>query len=108
MQGGKVICDWPGLAPNQLYEGSDLTPTTDLRAVFKGVLRDHLGVPVTMLNSTVFPSSTGILPMSNLVKPSTSLNRIRTRAVASSPTAPIEAPIAQYRRARAAARVAAN
>jgi uncharacterized protein (DUF1501 family) len=108
VNGGNVFGDWPGLAPNQLYEGSDLTPTTDLRAVFKGVLRDHLGVPVTMLNSTVFPSSTGILPMSNLVKPSTSLNRIRTRAVASSPTAPIEAPIAQYRRARAAARVAAN
>ena len=48
--------------------------------------------------------------MSNLVKPSTSLsmNSTRARAVASSPTVTMDAPIAQYRQARAAARVAAN
>jgi uncharacterized protein (DUF1501 family) len=26
-----------------LYQGRDLSPTTDLRAVIKGVLVDHLG-----------------------------------------------------------------
>ena len=44
VKGGRVIADWPGLKPASLYEGRDLAPTTDLRAVIKGVLHDHLGV----------------------------------------------------------------
>ncbi len=44
MKGGRVISDWPGLKPANLYQGRDLAPTTDLRAVFKGVLHDHLGL----------------------------------------------------------------
>ena len=55
VNGGKVFGDWPGLAKPKLYEGSDLRPTTDMRSIFKGVLRDHLGVPSTLLNSTIFP-----------------------------------------------------
>ncbi len=42
LQGGRVIADWPGLKETNLYENRDLKPTTDLRAVLKGVLRDHL------------------------------------------------------------------
>ena len=45
VRGGRVIADWPGLADGQLYEARDLRPTLDLRAVLKGVLRDHLGLP---------------------------------------------------------------
>jgi uncharacterized protein (DUF1501 family) len=70
VQGGKVICDWPGLAPSQLFEGDDLKPTIDLRAVFKGVLRDHLGVSATTLGTSVFPGSTGVSPLANLIKTS--------------------------------------
>ena len=33
-----------GLKPASLYQGRDLAPTTDLRAVLKGVLADHLGI----------------------------------------------------------------
>jgi uncharacterized protein (DUF1501 family) len=57
VKGGRVISDWPGLKPANLYEGRDLAPTTDLRAVFKGVLRDHLGLPERLLAETVFPDS---------------------------------------------------
>lgn len=42
VKGGRVVADWPGLRDGNLYEGRDLKPTTDLRAVLKGVLRDHL------------------------------------------------------------------
>ncbi len=42
--GGRVVADWPGLKPEHLYENRDLMPTTDLRAVLKGVLADHLGL----------------------------------------------------------------
>ena len=39
-----MIADWPGLKAANLYEGRDLKPTTDLRAVLKGLLKDHLRV----------------------------------------------------------------
>jgi uncharacterized protein (DUF1501 family) len=34
---------WPGLAPEQLYEGRDLALTTDFRAVFSEIASKHLG-----------------------------------------------------------------
>jgi uncharacterized protein (DUF1501 family) len=39
----KVLGKWPGLAPEQLYEGRDLALTTDFRAVFSEVVSRHLG-----------------------------------------------------------------
>lgn len=39
----KVFGRWPGLAPEQLYEGRDLALTTDFRAVFSEVVSRHLG-----------------------------------------------------------------
>lgn len=56
VRGGRVLADWPGLAERHRYQGRDLTPTTDLRAVAKGVLRDHVGVPESRL-AEVFPGS---------------------------------------------------
>jgi uncharacterized protein (DUF1501 family) len=67
LQGGRVIADWPGLKPAQLYEERDLKPTIDLRAVLKGVLRDHLRVEETALAASVFPDSADVRPMSGLV-----------------------------------------
>ncbi len=43
VNGGKVHGRWPGLAPEQLYEGRDLALTTDFRAVFSEVTARHLG-----------------------------------------------------------------
>ena len=37
LKGGRVVADWPGLKDGSLYEGRDLKPTTDLRAVMKGI-----------------------------------------------------------------------
>jgi uncharacterized protein (DUF1501 family) len=67
VKGGRVISDWPGLKPAQLYEGRDLAPTTDLRAVIKGVLHDHLGVAERVLAETVFPDSAPVKAMKGLV-----------------------------------------
>lgn len=67
VSGGRVICDWPGLAPPSLYEGRDLRPTTDLRAVIKGVLADHLGLGAGVLAATVFPDSASVRPKSGLI-----------------------------------------
>ena len=66
--GGKVRAAWPGLAPSKLFEDGNLAPTTDLRAVFKGVLQDHLGVSRSLLDNTIFPSSAAVAPMTGLIR----------------------------------------
>lgn len=67
VKGGRVIADWPGLRDADLYENRDLKPTTDLRAVLKGVLRDHLGISSADLATKVFPDSIGVMPTDGLV-----------------------------------------
>lgn len=66
LKGGRVVADWPGVSESKLYEGRDLKPTTDLRAVLKGVLQDHLRVPETALAASVFPDSAAVRPMGGL------------------------------------------
>ena len=67
IRGGRVIADWPGLKQSDLYEGRDLKPTTDLRGVLKGLLRDHLGVSESVLNQAVFPDSGQVKTVAGLV-----------------------------------------
>ncbi|MEO6079287.1 MAG: DUF1501 domain-containing protein [Steroidobacteraceae bacterium] len=67
LRGGKVIADWPGLAPAALYQGRDLKPTTDLRSVAKTVLRDHLGIAARTIDTEVFPDSAVAPYLANLV-----------------------------------------
>jgi len=67
LKGGRVIADWPGLKNANLYEGRDLAATTDLRAVLKGLLKDHLRVTDRALAGNVFPGSADVKPMTGLV-----------------------------------------
>ena len=57
VRGGRVIADWPGLSPSDLQDGRDLRPTTDTRALFSGLLHEHMGVPHDFLTTTVFPDA---------------------------------------------------
>src|SRR5688500_16456751 len=52
VRGGKVYGRWPGLAPEQRYEGRDLAVTTDFRTVFTEVVQAHMGLVQT---AQVFP-----------------------------------------------------
>ena len=45
VRGGKVYGKWPGLQPEQLFEGRDLALTTDFRTVFGEIVLKHLGNP---------------------------------------------------------------
>ena len=65
--GGRVVADWPGLRPQDLFDGRDLMPTTDLRAVMKGVLRDHMGLDQKVLGNAVFPDTPDLRPIDNLI-----------------------------------------
>jgi uncharacterized protein (DUF1501 family) len=67
VKGGRVIADWPGLKPANLFEGRDLAPTTDLRAALKGIMHDHLGISESVLAKKVFPESVAVRPMQGLI-----------------------------------------
>jgi uncharacterized protein (DUF1501 family) len=67
VRGGRIVGDWPGLAAGDLYEGRDLRPTSDLRALFKGILASHIGLRESALEDIVFPESRFVRPMTGLI-----------------------------------------
>lgn len=68
VNGGRVIADWPGLDARSLYQQRDLYPTTDLRALAKGVLIDHLGLDAAYVEREVFPGSERASPLGGLIR----------------------------------------
>lgn len=60
VKGGRVYGRWPGLAPEQRYEGRDLAVTTDFRTVFSEIVRGHLGLENTR---DVFPGFAETQPL---------------------------------------------
>jgi uncharacterized protein (DUF1501 family) len=67
IRAGGIVGDWPTLAPARLFENRDTAPTLDMRGLFKGVLRDHLGVDRAALDTKVFPGSAGVAPVGGLI-----------------------------------------
>jgi uncharacterized protein (DUF1501 family) len=57
VKGGKVYGQFPGLQPEQLYQGRDLAITTDFRDVLMPVLIHQFGLNATQMTS-VFPGYT--------------------------------------------------
>ncbi|MGZ3297441.1 MAG: DUF1501 domain-containing protein [Asticcacaulis sp.] len=67
VKGGRVIADWPGLKPAQLYQNRDLAPTTDLRSVAKGIMTGFYDTPESVLGRDIFPDSADAKPMRDLI-----------------------------------------
>lgn len=65
--GGRIKGTWPGLETRQLFENRDLAPTTDLRAIAKGILASHLGLGAGALGP-VFPGGDSVRPMLGLIR----------------------------------------
>lgn len=65
--GGRIAGQWPGLSSQDLNEGRDLH-TSDMRALFKGLLAEHLRVPRETLDTRVFPDSAAVRPLGGLVR----------------------------------------
>lgn len=59
VRGGQVIADWPGLSQAALYEGRDLTPTTDLDALIAGALAQHFALESARVMTALFPETRG-------------------------------------------------
>lgn len=55
IRGGRVYGEWPGLKENQLFEGRDLMPTTDVREVAAALLHSQFDIANGALTSQIFP-----------------------------------------------------
>jgi len=67
VRGGRMLGDWPGLAPAALLDGRDLSPVNDLRALFAGVLNQQWGLEAADLRSKVFSGGSPPSPLSGLI-----------------------------------------
>ena len=67
LKGGRVVADWPSVKEANLFQNRDLKPTTDLRAVLKGLLKDHLRAADRALAADIFPDSDAVRPMEGLL-----------------------------------------
>ncbi len=61
----QVATDWPGLRASALFEGRDLRPTLDTRAVLKAVVAHSFGL-TTAQTHRVFPDSSAVRPLFDL------------------------------------------
>jgi uncharacterized protein (DUF1501 family) len=66
--GGAIHAEWTGLKPQALQDGRDQSPRTDLRALFKGLLAEHMGVPKAVLDASVFPDSSAVASLPQLIR----------------------------------------
>ena len=55
LQGGRVIADWPGLAPAALHEGRDLRPTLGLDALVAQLAAESFGLERERVGKVLFP-----------------------------------------------------
>ena len=67
-RGGRIIADWPGLAPSALYEGRDLKPTLDLDLVIASALAQHFALDARRVAPVLFPTGKFATPIENLVQ----------------------------------------
>jgi uncharacterized protein (DUF1501 family) len=62
----RVVADWPGLSDAALFEGRDLRPTLDTRAVLKAALGATFDLTTSQLDR-VFPGATAVDPVAGLL-----------------------------------------
>jgi uncharacterized protein (DUF1501 family) len=67
VRGGRMLGDWPGLSAANLFQNRDLWPTTDMRSLAKGLLRDHLRLGMAAVDAA-FPNSGEAAPLGGLLR----------------------------------------
>ena len=68
VQGGRVIADWPGLAPGNLFEGRDLQPTLALDTLFASVCAETFKLDPERAARALFPDSSPVKPVPRLLR----------------------------------------
>jgi uncharacterized protein (DUF1501 family) len=67
VHGGRVLADWPGLRPADLYQGRDLRPTMSLDDVIAGAASETFGLDPHRTAATLFPLTRERKPVTGLV-----------------------------------------
>lgn len=67
VRGGRVLADWPGLRPSDLYEGRDLRPTMSLDDIIAGAASETFGLDPNRTAAMLFPQTKAAKPMTGLV-----------------------------------------
>jgi uncharacterized protein (DUF1501 family) len=57
VQGGRIVTDWPGLAPRDLYEGRDLKPTLALDSLVAAACAEAFRLEPERTRSVLFPEA---------------------------------------------------
>ena len=68
VQGGRVIADWPGLAPADLFEGRDLRPTLALDALIASACAEAFQLEPERTARVLFPDSARAKPLPRLLR----------------------------------------
>ncbi len=68
--GGRVLADWPGLRPGDLYEGRDLKPTASLDALIAGAAAESLRLDPARTASVLFAQGDVPRPITGLLRAS--------------------------------------
>lgn len=68
VKGGRIVADWPGLAPASLYEGRDLKPTTSLDGFIAGAVAAHFGIAPDRAVAGLFPMAGPVRAVEGLVR----------------------------------------
>lgn len=67
VRGGRVLADWPGLRPSDLYEGRDLRPTMSLDDIIAGAASETFGLDPNRTAAMLFPQTKAAKPTTGLV-----------------------------------------
>ncbi|HVW93884.1 MAG TPA: DUF1501 domain-containing protein [Devosia sp.] len=68
VKGGRVLADWPGLAPSALYEERDLKPTMALDSLIAGAAAEALGLDRDRLEHGLFGPGTNGKSVEGLIR----------------------------------------
>ncbi|RYY96060.1 MAG: DUF1501 domain-containing protein [Comamonadaceae bacterium] len=68
VQGGRVLADWPGLAPADLFEGRDLRPTLALETLIAQTCAETFRIEPGKMARTLFPHLVQGKPLPRLLR----------------------------------------
>lgn len=68
VRGGRVIADWPGLAPSALLEGRDLRPTLSLERLVTGAVSEHFALDPARVLAALYPEGVRGRPIEGLLR----------------------------------------
>ena len=68
VQGGRIVADWPGLAPASLHEGRDLKPTLGLDALVAAACAEGFGLEPERVAKVLFPEGSRRQPLPRLLR----------------------------------------